>query len=357
MKKINIAIIGQGRSGKDIHCGYYRSEENKYYNVRYVVDADEDRRNLAKEAFPACEALENYQELFDKKDVDLVVNASYSECHYPVTKDLLEHKFNVMVEKPFGRTRYECDDLIKTAKDNGVFLTVFQQSFYAPFYRDVLDILSSDRYGKIEQVSIRYNGFARRWDWQTLQKKVAGSAYNTGPHPFGIALGFLGYSKDAKVVFSKLASTTLTSGDSDDYCKVIMTAPDKPVIDLEINSTDAFADYNVKVQGSKGTFKCTIAKWNGKYIVDGENPERPLVETFLCDENKTPMYCSEKLVTHETSGEYEGTSFEYATAKLYEDLYYALTEGREMYVTPEMAARVISVIEQIHAENPLERKY
>ncbi len=42
MKKLNIAIIGQGRSGRDIHGKYYRSEKNVYYNVKYVVEADAD---------------------------------------------------------------------------------------------------------------------------------------------------------------------------------------------------------------------------------------------------------------------------------------------------------------------------
>ena len=44
MKKLNLAIIGQGRSGKDIHGAYYVGEKNKYYNVKYVVDADARRR-------------------------------------------------------------------------------------------------------------------------------------------------------------------------------------------------------------------------------------------------------------------------------------------------------------------------
>jgi hypothetical protein len=45
------------------------------------------------------------------------------------------------------------------------------------------------------------------------------------------------------------------------------------------------------------------------------------------------------------------------TAKLYDQLYYKITEGRPMTVTPEMAAAVISVIETVHAENPLPLKY
>ena len=42
MKKLNVAIIGRGRSGKDI-----RGWDNTHYTVRYVVDADEFRRVLA----------------------------------------------------------------------------------------------------------------------------------------------------------------------------------------------------------------------------------------------------------------------------------------------------------------------
>ena len=36
MKKLNVAIIGQGRSGKNIHGKYFRGETNLYYNVKYV---------------------------------------------------------------------------------------------------------------------------------------------------------------------------------------------------------------------------------------------------------------------------------------------------------------------------------
>ena len=38
MKKLNVAIIGQGRSGKDIHGKYFRSEDNTHYTVKYVVE-------------------------------------------------------------------------------------------------------------------------------------------------------------------------------------------------------------------------------------------------------------------------------------------------------------------------------
>ncbi len=356
MKRLNLAIIGQGRSGKDIHGKYFRSVDNQYYNVKYVVDADEFRRKVSEEIYPGCKTFSDYEELFTLDDIDLVVNATYSEMHYPITRELLLRGYNVLVEKPFGRSRYECDELIKIAKEKNVVLAVFQQTFLAPFYRFIYDVINSGKLGDIKQISIRYNAFARRWDWQTLQKKCAGSTYNTGPHPIGMGLGFLDFDKNARVVYSKLG-TALTSGDADDYAKILISAPNKPLIDIEMSSIDAYSDYNVKVQGTKGTLKSTTNKYEMTYICDGENPDRPVRENFLKDDDGNPCFCSEKLVKHTVSESYEGTAFDIGTAKLYEQLYFKITEGKEMTVTPEMAADIISVIEEVHAENPLPLKY
>ena len=356
MKKLNVAIIGQGRSGKDIHGKHFRSEANQHFNVKYVVDADAHRRQVAEEIFPGCQTFATYEELYALNDVDLVVNATYSEMHYPITKDLLLHGLNVLVEKPMGRTRFECDELIKIAKDKDLTLAVFHQSLLAPFYCFALDAVASGKLGDVKQVSIRYNGLSRRWDWQTLQKKCAGSTYNTGPHPIGMGLGFLGFDKDTKVLYSKL-DAILTSGDADDYAKILMSAPGKPLIDIEISSIDAYSGPTLKIQGSRGTFKATPKTYEMTYIVDGENPERPVCETFLQDEKGNPLYCSEKLVTHVESGSFGGTAFDVGSADFYSDLYYKITEGKALRVTPEMAAQVISVIETVHAENPLTLKY
>ncbi|MBQ8907858.1 MAG: Gfo/Idh/MocA family oxidoreductase [Clostridia bacterium] len=356
MKKLNLAIIGQGRSGKNIHGSYYRSEANQYYTVKYVVEADERRRKIAEALYPGCKTLASYEALFEAEDIDLVVNASYSEMHYPITKALLLHGKNVLVEKPFGRSRYECDELIKIAKEKGAVLAVFQQTFLAPFYTFVYNTIRQGRLGEVKEISIRYNSLSRRWDWQTLQKKCAGSAYNTGPHPIGMALGFLDFDENARVVYSRL-DTALTSGDADDYAKILIAAPQGPLVDIEISSIDAYSDYNIKVQGTRGTLKATPLAYKMTYICDGENPERPVVEGFLQDGEGNPLYCSEELVKHTEEEKFGGTAFDVGTASLYEQLYYKITEGKDMTVTPEMAAAIISVIETVHAQNPLPLRY
>ena len=93
------------------------------------------------------------------------------------------------------------------------------------------------------------------------------------------------------------------------------------------------------------------------YICDGENPDQPVVEGFLQNESGEPIYCKEKLIKHVEANDFAGTAFDIGTAKFYEQLYYNITEGKEMTVTPNMAADVISVIETVHAANPLPLKF
>lgn len=356
MKKLRVAIIGQGRSGRNIHGAFFLSPANEKFEVVAVVDFDEVRRKNALERHPGCEVYETYQELFGRKDIDLVVNSTFSDMHYPVSIDLMKHGFNVLVEKPMARTRYECDDMIKTAKDNGVLLAVFQQSFYAPYYVFAKELMESGKLGNIQQVSIRFNGFARRWDWQTLQVKNGGGIYNTGPHPIGFACDILGFSDEIKVEYSKIACC-LTSGDSDDYAKMILTAPDKPVVDLEVTSVDAYAPFNLKIIGSKGCAAISIPGYKMKYVVDGENVDRPVIFETLRTEDGMPTYCAEQLVAHEEEGKFEGSAFDHGTKTLYDTVYDAIVNGTPLPIGPEHAAKIINVIETVHAQNHLERKF
>ncbi len=353
MKKLRIAILGQGRSGRNIHGAFFLSEANTFCEVVAVVEPDDYRREKAAREF-GCDTYTDHTEIFGRKDIDLVVNATFSQMHYPITKDLLEHGFNVLSEKPFGRSYYECMDLIRTAKKHGVLVAAFQQTIITPAFLNVKRIIESGKLGKVHQINIKYSGFARRWDWQTLQSKCAGGLYNTGPHPIGQALALIDWDETARVAFSSL-KRILTSGDGDDYAKLIITAKDRPTIDIEVISADAYAgDYVFKIYGSKGTLMSTNTNYKLKYIEDfSVYPERPVVEGFLAKANGDPAYCSEKLNFTEEESTIEGTSFDLAVYDFYKMLHDAILEGKPLTVTPEMAAQTVRIIEACHAENPL----
>ena len=78
MKKLNVAIIGQGRSGRNIHGAFFKSESNTLFNVVAVVERDPARRELALKEYPGCTSHEHHSELYGRKDIDFVINASYT---------------------------------------------------------------------------------------------------------------------------------------------------------------------------------------------------------------------------------------------------------------------------------------
>ena len=182
--------------------------------------------------------------------------------------------------------------------------------------------------------------------------------YNTAPHPIGMALDFLGWDPDAKVVYSHLGRA-LTSGDANDMAKIIITAPGKAIVDIEVNSADAFPSQNFKVLGDRGSLASgESGEIKLKYIVEDELEPRPVTaEPLKHPETGYPIYCSEKLPFHEEVIEALGSRFSTACDIYYKKLYDTLVNGAPLYVTAEKAAKVIEIIEAIHAQNPLSVKY
>ncbi len=353
-KKKNVAIIGQGRSGRDIHGTYFLTEEaKKQYQVVAVVDKNEARRKRAEQAFNCC-VFEDYKQLFNMPQIDLVVNSTYSYEHFPITMDLLHHGFNVVVEKPFSKYAMECEQMVRAAKEHGVMLTVFQQSRFAPYYERIKQIIESGKLGTIHEIVISFSGFARRWDWQCSQRYYGGALLNTGPHPMDQALDLLN-TDEMPTVFSSLKNIN-SAGDAEDYAKVILTYPDRPLIEVEINPADAYSDYTYKVSGSAGSLKATQKTIKWKYFDEKPLPDLVL-ESLTGEDGVSPAYCSETLVWHEFEENLEGSAFDKGTAKFYQNVYAHLTEGKPLIIRPEKILQQIRVAELIHAQNPADMKF
>jgi len=349
-KKLNVAIIGQGRSGFDIHGRYFLSEQNTHYKVVAVVDAIEERRTYAQKSF-GCTVYSDYRELFPRKDIDVVINATFSYLHYPVTMDLMKHGFNVITEKPFAGYTCECDDMISCSQKNHVMLTIFQQSRYAPYFLKIKEILNSGVLGEIIQISLAFSGFARRWDWQCSQRFYGGNLLNTGPHPLDQVVDLLDYDKLPSIT-SRLSRAN-TSGDAEDYAKIIITAPGRPLFDINISSCDAYSDYIYKIQAKNGSLISTMDKCKWKYFIPESQPERPLDLLPLSNEEGRPAYCSEKLAWHEFEEELSGNVFSTAVDTYYNMIYHHLTAGAPLEIKPEIVRRQIAIIEEVHRQNPL----
>lgn len=355
MQKLRIAIIGQGRSGRDIHGAYLQTPAAKEkFEVVAIVDQQPDRQKRAAEEF-GCRVFEKYEDLYYIADsIDLVINSTYSFQHHDITIDLLNHGFNVVCEKPAARNVKEFDDMTATAERMGKFLGIFQQSRFAPYYVKVKEIIDSGVLGDLIDVDIQFNGFARRWDWQTLQSYNGGSLRNTGPHPLDQALNILNAYDQMPHVFCTMNRVN-TFGDAEDYVKLILTMPGKPLIDLTISCCDAYPSFTYKIHGRNGGLRGDMKHIDWKYFYPEMAPKQELIRHSLAKEDGTPAYCGEKLPWREGSwdGDANG-AFDTAVAAYYDMVYNHLIHQAPLAITLDQVRQQVAVYEEAHRQNPME---
>ncbi len=354
MKKLRVAIIGQGRSGRNIHGAFFRSESNNdRFEVVAVVEKLELRRQHALEEYAGCAVYEDHTELYARDDIDLVINCTTSEQHVPVTRDLLLHGFNVVCEKPAAKYAWEVDMLMAAATQSGKMYNIFQQSRFAPYYRKVKEIINSGVLGRIVEINITYNGFNRRYDWQTLQDFNGGGLYNSGPHPLDQALDLLDMYDGMPNIMCKMDCVN-TYGDANDYCKLVLTAQDKPLICIDISSCDPYSTYTYKIMAKNGGLTGTMTDIKWKYYKPEEAPEQHLIRETLSDENGYPAFCKDKLKWYEENwNAYDSGAFTDAVNSYYTMIYDYLVEGKPMEIMPYQVRQQIAVAEEAHRQNPL----
>ena len=351
MHVIRVGIIGQGRSGHDIHVHHLQTVPDKF-RIVVVADLLKDRR-LRAESELSCQSTRDYHDLFRRDDLDLIVNATPSHLHVPVTKDVLKAGFHCLCEKPFARRAKDVDDLIALSKKAKRLLAVYQQSRFNPHYVKVRETIDSGVLGRVVMVKMAANGFGRRWDWQTLQSMNGGNLLNTGPHPVDQALTYFDPKGSMPEVWCRMDRAN-TFGDAEDHVKLLLTGKGKPTIDLEISSCCAYPTYSLQVYGTRGGLLQTGGKIQWKYFDPQKAPRQKLI--------RTPMpglsYCSEKLPWQEEQWEKVmnvGETFDFMAARFYENLHAALTEGQPLAVPPAQVRRQIAVMEEAHRQNPLSR--
>ncbi|WP_127586698.1 Gfo/Idh/MocA family protein [Paenibacillus koleovorans] len=349
---LKVGIIGQGRSGRNIHAHGILREPEKYV-ITAVADGLEERRARAVEEF-GCNAYATWEEMVENEQLDLVVNASPSDLHFPISLDLLNRGVNVLCEKPLAKTPEEVDQLIAASKKSGAYLAVFQQSRYMPAFQKIRSIIDSGVLGRIVQVDSTSNGFARRWDWQTLQSNNGGNLMNTGPHPVDQALQLFG--TDIMPDVTCIMDRANTFGDAEDYVKIILRGPGRPVIDIEISSCSLFPRAQFTIQGTKGGLTGNTQSLTWKYFKSEEAPEQVLTTKPIINENGEPAYCREALTWYEEKWELElpegFAAFEIMTNTLYKKLYATLTEGAALEITPEQVRQQMAVMEECRRQNP-----
>ncbi len=92
-----------------------------------------------------------------KKLADTMINCTQDRQHFASTMQMLEHGYDVLLEKPMSPVLHENIQLIQKAEDEGSHLQICHVLRYSPFWQKMLEIVESNVLGRIVSLTHREN--------------------------------------------------------------------------------------------------------------------------------------------------------------------------------------------------------
>ena len=190
-KNIRWGIIGLGKIANK-----FATDLASIEHVELVAVASRNIQNANNfaEKYNAKKAYSSYEELAKDTNVDAVYIATPHSFHKEHAILCLQNKKAVLCEKPFAMNLSEVAEMIQVAKENNALLMEALWSFFLPHFTYVLDLVKSEKFGKLKSLEADF-GFHTPYntDSRLFKKELGGgSLLDIGIYPIFAALATLG---------------------------------------------------------------------------------------------------------------------------------------------------------------------
>ena len=190
-KNIRWGIIGLGKIANKFATDLASIETAE---LVAVASRNIQNANNFAEKHNAKKAYSSYEELAKDTNVDAVYIATPHSFHKEHAILCLQNKKAVLCEKPFAMNLSEVTEMIQVAKENNVLLMEALWSFFLPHFTYVLDLVKSEKFGKLKSLEADF-GFHTPYntDSRLFKKDLGGgSLLDIGIYPIFAALATLG---------------------------------------------------------------------------------------------------------------------------------------------------------------------
>lgn len=212
-QKIRYGCIGAGGIADKKHLNEY----SKLSNVEMVAICDTNLAAAEKLAqkYSIPEIYQDYKEMFEKANLDLISVCTPNNLHMPITVAALEKGIHVHCEKPVGLNANEAQAILDARSEYGKKVMIALNNRYTAESCFVKRYADSGFFGEIYHAKCgwrRRNGIPGKGMWFTNKKfSGGGPLIDLGVHFIDLVLFFMGYPSPATVngsVYSKFSDSS-----------------------------------------------------------------------------------------------------------------------------------------------------
>lgn len=280
--KLKIAVAGLGRIGWNFHAK--RIDAHADFELVAVADNVAERRAEAEEVFD-CRSHADFGTMIAEENLDAVVIATPTHLHRDMALSAFDLGLHVLLEKPMAPDLAEATEIVEASEKLDRVLTVYQPHRLGAYFQHLKAIVDSGQIGQVTQVLRGAFNYARRNDWQSLQKYGGGMLNNYGAHYLDQVLQLIGY--DIKRVVCDL-QLVASLGDADDVVKVLLETEGGVLGDVTINQASVINPFELAVWGTCGAVVYTGKEYQIKRFDPDTLPAKELNADLASENRKYP---------------------------------------------------------------------
>ena len=168
MEKISTVVVGYGGMGK-----YHADKISKFsdFKLSGIYDIKEERCKLAREN--GVKVYDSFEAVLADESVELIVCATYNDCHKDIAIRAMKAGKNVISEKPVTLCSSDLAEMIKVAEETGKLFTVHQNRRWDNDYRTIKNLIEKNELGPVFSIESRvYGSRGIPGDWR--REKIHG---------------------------------------------------------------------------------------------------------------------------------------------------------------------------------------
>lgn len=289
---INYGVVGTGYFGSELAR---KMNENEDAKVTMVYDP-ENAEAISKEL--GAQIASTLDELVSSENVDCVIVATPNYLHKEPVIKAAKNKKHVFCEKPIALSYKDCEEMVKTCKENGV---IFMAGHIMNFFNGVQHakhLINQGVIGDVLYCHTARNGWEDPQDaisWKKFRDKSGGHLYHHIHELDCIQFIMGGVPETVTMTGGNVIHTGENFGDEDDMIFINMEFSNKRFAVCEWGSAYRWGEHYVLIEGTKGAIKLDMFNTEGILKVNGKDTKFLVHETQEEDDDRTRIYHSTEM--------------------------------------------------------------